>query len=219
MRSFALFVLGTLALGGVARAQSAGLPPQSKPDRGYVEGVAQSSFGNVTSQSFGAEIGVTVVGDIQVFADVGYARDTAPAELGTSAQVIAGFLSQTQANVTFRGKQPVTFGLAGIRYRFPTSSGVEPYVQAGGGIAQVKKDVSFSIAGTDVTSNLAQYGVVLGTDLSGTETSGMVGFGVGVAWSPWQNLVIDFQYRFGRVFTSDNGLNLNRAGVGIGVRF
>jgi hypothetical protein len=39
-----------------------------------------------------------------------------------------------------------------------------------------------------------------------------------VAWPVWEKLVVDFQYRYGRVFTSE-GLNMNRAGVGIGVRF
>jgi hypothetical protein len=32
-------------------------------------------------------------------------------------------------------------------------------------------------------------------------------------------LIIDLQYRYGRVFMSDEGLNISRAGVGIGVRF
>ena len=214
MRPSAMLIVGTLALGGVAHAQSAA--PASK---GYVEGVAQSAFGNVTSQSFGVELGVTIMPDLQVFVDVGHARDTAPSSLGTAAQGIAGWLSQTQSNVTFSGKQPVTFGLAGVRYRFGSSPKVEPYVMAGGGMAQVKKEVSFSVNGSDVTSTLAQFGVVLGTDLSGSETKPMLTIGVGAVWSAYQRLIVDFQFRYGRVFTEDEGLNVSRAGVGIGVRF
>jgi opacity protein-like surface antigen len=60
---------------------------------------------------------------------------------------------------------------------------------------------------------------VLGTGLSGSETKGMFSLGAGLVWPVWQKLVVDFQYRYGRVFTSGEGLNLNRAGVGIGVRF
>jgi opacity protein-like surface antigen len=224
MRPFAGFVLGTLALSllcplspliGVAHAQS----PAPAREKGYVEGVAQSAFGNVTSQSFGLELGFTLVSPLQVFVDAGYVRDVAPSDLGTSAQLIAGFLSQTQNNVAFSGKEPVTFGLVGLRYLIPASSKLQPYVLAGGGVAQVKKDVSFSIAGKDVTSTLPQYGVVLGSDLSGTETKPMVSVGGGVVWNAWQTLIVDFQYRYGRVFTSDQGLNVSRAGVGIGVRF
>jgi opacity protein-like surface antigen len=213
MRRTVMLIVGALALGGVAQAQS---PAASK---GYVEGVAQSAFGNVTSQSFGAELGVTIAPQIQVFLDGGYVRDTAPSALGANAQLIAGFLSLTQSNVTFKGKQPVTFGLAGLRYLIPSSAKVEPYVMAGGGVAKVKKDVMFAVAGNDVTGSLAQYGVVLGTDLSGSETKPMVTVGVGVVWPAWQHLNVDFQYRYGRVFTSDQGLNVSRAGIGIGVRF
>jgi opacity protein-like surface antigen len=217
MRSCVILVGAALALGpfgGVAQAQSPG-----GASRGYVEGVAQSSFGNVTSQSFGVELGVSVGSALQVFVDVGHARDTAPTEFGAAAQLMAGSLSQSQNNVTFSAKQPVTFGVAGIRYGFATSSRVEPYVMVGGGIAQVKKDVTFSIAGADVTSTLPQFGIVLGSDLSGSEAKPMLSLGVGVVWPVWQKLIVDFQYRYGRVFTSDEGLNLSRAGVGIGVRF
>ncbi len=215
MRRFVILILGTLALSSVAHAQSA-TPSASK---GYVEGVAQSAFGNVTSQSFGLELGFTVAPKLQVFVDAGRVHNTAPSDMGPSAQVIAGFLSQTQSNVTFSSKQPVTFGLAGVRYLIPSSAKVEPYVLAGGGVAQVKKDVTFAVAGSDVTGSLEQYGVVLGTDLSGSETKPMLTVGAGVVWPVWQRLVVDFQYRYGRVFTSDQGLNVSRAGIGIGVRF
>jgi opacity protein-like surface antigen len=213
MRRIVMLIIGTLALGSSAYAQSA------SSSKGYVEAVAQSAFGNVTSQSFGVELGVGIVPDVQVFADVGYARDTAPPELGAAAQVIAGFLAQNQTGVAFSGKQPVTFGVIGVRYRFAGSSKVEPYVLGGAGVAQVKKDVSFTVNGTDATSTLSQLGVVLGTDLSGSEIKPMVSVGVGVVWPAWQRLIVDFQYRYGRIFTSDEGLNLSRAGVGIGVRF
>jgi len=223
MRSSVILAGAALALsmsGGVAYAQSPAAPPPAA-NRGYVEGVAQSAFGNVTSQSFGVEFGISVGSDMHVFVDVGHARDTAPAELGAAAQLMAGALSLSQGrnDVTFAGKQPVTFGLAGVRYRFATSSKIEPYVMVGGGVAQVKRDVSFSIAGADVTSTLPQLGVVLGSDLSGSETRPMLSVGVGAVWPAWRNLIVDFQYRYGRVFTSDEGLNLSRAGVGIGVRF
>jgi opacity protein-like surface antigen len=210
-------ILAWMALTCAAYAQAPA--PAAPASKGYVEGVAQSAFGNVTSQSFGVELGVTIASGIQVFVDAGYARDTTPTDMGAAAQVIAGGLSQTQNGVTFSAKEPVTFGVAGIRYLIPTSSKVEPYVMVGGGVAQVKKDVTFSIAGSDVTGNLSQYFAVLGSDLSGTETKPMLSVGLGVVWPAWQHLILDFQYRYGRVFTSDQGLNISRAGVGIGVRF
>ena len=46
----------------------------------------------------------------------------------------------------------------------------------------------------------------------------MMSLGGGVVWPAYQRLIVDFQYRFGRVYT-DPGQNINRAGAGIGVRF
>jgi opacity protein-like surface antigen len=202
--------LAWAALSGVASAQSV--------SKGYVEGVAQATFGNVTSQGYGAEAGFSLGINVQVFGEVMRVNDTATAGLAADAQLIATELARTQSGVGFSAKQPTTFGAGGLRFVFPTTSKVEPYVLVGAGVAQVKKDVTYSVNGSDVTSNLAQYGIVLGTDLSGSESKLMLDLGAGVAVPVWSKLVIDFQYRYGRVFT-DEGLNINRAGIGVGVRF
>jgi opacity protein-like surface antigen len=216
MRVLAIGVIATLAVVSPASAQTA----PAGADHGYVEGVVQSAFGNVTSQSYGAEFGVTLMPNVQVFAEGGMVRDVATAEIGTAAQAIAGFLSQTQANVQFRVKQPVAFGVAGLKYVVPTAGSLRPYVMAGGGLARVKQDVTFTVGGSDVTTNLAsQFGVQLGTDLSGTFTKPMIAAGAGVMWPAWQRLVVDLQYRYGRIFAEDNAITVNRAGVGIGIRF
>ena len=214
MKLLVMVVTTGLALAGVAQAQST-----TAQSMGYVEGVAQSAFGNVTSQSFGAEAGVKVWRGLHVFVDAGDVRDAAPSVLGVNAQTIASFLTQSLTGVAFQVHQPVAFGVAGLKYVIPVAGRVEPYVLGGVGIARVTKDVTFSVAGTDVTTTLAQYGVVLGSDLSGRETKAMFSVGGGVMWPAWRRLVADVQYRFGRVSTSGQSLNVNRAGIGIGVRF
>src|SRR5258706_533020 len=85
------------------------------------------------------------------------------------------------------------------------------------GVASAQQDVVFTVGGADVTSTLPQLGVTLGSDLSGTFTKPMVVVGGGAMW-PWQRLVVDLQYRFGRIFGEDEGINVSRAGIGIGVR-
>ena len=218
MRVLLPFVIGTLALSGVARAQTPASAPDA--DRGYVEAVIQSAFGNVTSQSYGAEGGVTVRPNIQVFVEAGMVRDVATSSIGTAAQVIAGFLSQTQANVAFRVKEPVTFGVAGLKIIVPMEGRLRPYVLAGAGVASVTQDVAFTVGGSDVTSVLAtQYGVQLGTDLSGSFTKPMIVAGAGAMWPAWQRLVVDLQFRFGRILAEDGGINVSRVGIGVGVRF
>ncbi len=219
MKSFLALAASTIVPTGVASAQGLSGRGSSEPSRGYAEGVAQSAFGNVTSQSYGAEIGVTVASGLQVFVEGGQTRDVATTALSSAAQVIANALGQTQPGVTYGVKQPVTFGAAGLKYLFQIDSQLQPYVMAGGGIAKVKQDVTFAVNGSDVTSTLPQLGVVLGSDLSGSATKPMLTLGGGVMWPLWQHVVLDFQYRYGRIFADEQGINVNRAGVGVGVRF
>ena len=207
--------MGMMALASVAGAQT-----PAAADRGYAEVALQSAFGNVTSQSYGGEVGVTVAPNVQLFAEAGMVRDVATASIGAAAQTIAGALSQTQPNVAFRVKQPVTFGVAGVKFVVPTAGTIRPYVLAGGGVASVKQDVTFTVGGSDVTSNLAtQFGVQLGSDLSGSFTKPMIVAGAGAMWPAWQRLVVDFQFRFGRILAEEGGINVSRAGIGLGLRF
>jgi opacity protein-like surface antigen len=213
----ALMVCVLTLFAGDARAQSG----PSSPGNGYVEFLAQSAFGNVTSQAFGGEAGMTVGYRLQIFVEGGRVRDVATSDLGAGAAAVAAYLTGTQgqANVAYQVKEPVNFGIAGVKYPITDALKVVPYVLGGAGIAKVTKNVQFTIGGTDVTNNLSQYFVVLGTDLQGTETKGMLSVGGGVMWPVWQRLMIDFQYRYGRIFLTGQGINVNRAGVGIGIGF
>jgi opacity protein-like surface antigen len=209
-----MFVTALLGCAAAARAQTAS-GAASAPVRGYVAGVAEAAFGNQTSQSYGAEAGVAVSKVLQVFVEGGEVRTAAPAAQGTNAQLIA-----TGLGATFTAKQPVGFGVAGVRYLVPVSgSKVQPYLSIGAGAARVTQDVHFFVAGADVTSNVTQLGAVLGSDLSGSVTKAMVAIGGGVVWPVWQHVFVDLHYRYGRVFVPDQGLNLNRAGLSIGYRF
>lgn len=187
-------------------------------DRGYVEAVAQSAFGNVTSQSFGGEVGVTVTATLQVFGSVGRIRDVATTEIGTSAQTIAVALAQLQPGaVSYSVKEPVTFFVGGVRYRIPTTTILKPYVLGGLGVASVTKDVKFQIGGSDAASTLSQF-VTLGSDIGGDESKVMFALGGGIVWPAWRQLIVDLQYQFGRIST-DTPITVNRAGIGVGVRF
>jgi opacity protein-like surface antigen len=214
MRSIVLAAIGLAVCTGTARAQAAA----AQTGR-YVEGFIQSSFGNVTSQSFGAEGGMAVMPDLMVFAEIGRTRDVATADIGAAAQQIAASLSQQQSGVSYSVKQPVTYLDAGVRWYAPVQNPkIEPYVMAGLGLAHVEQDAHFFINGTDVTANLRQYSVVLGTDLSGSVNKALMILGGGVGVPIWQNVVADLQFRYGRIF-SDPGINMSRAGIGVGIRF
>jgi len=202
---------------GAARASAQATPAQStSATSGYVELVANSTFGNVTSQAYGGEIGYRVWNEAQLYVEGGVVRNAATSSLSTAAQSIAGALAQLQpAAVTYSVKQPVTYFSAGIRFPLSTQAKVIPYVIAGFGLAKVKKDVSFEIASSEP---ITQY-VTLGEDLSGSQNSPLLNVGVGAAWPVWQRMVIDFQFRVMRVFAEDEGMNIGRGGVGVGFRF
>ena len=227
MKSILVLMVGAIVLCGVAEAQTtAGSGgAAAEPGTGYVEGVGQAAFSNVQSQSYGAEVGYTITTGLQVFVEAGRIRDVATADLGVNAPIIVEAVKQSltdmgnPALVGYTVKEPVTFGVAGLKYLIAVSSNLQPYVLGGFGVARYTKDVRFLVGGTDVTGNVAQYGVVLGSDLSGAFTRPMLTLGLGVTWPAWQRLIVDFQYRFGRIFADNQGINVSRAGVGVGVRF
>jgi len=213
-----------IASSGVAQAQTAAprTTPPSAPetDRGYVEGVAQSAFGNVTSQSYGIEFGYTIRRDLQVYGEVGRIRDVADDTFTGDATAIANALSQVQpAAVGFSARRPVTFFGGGIKYRAATNLRVQPYVLGGFGVGIVDNDVTFTLGGAAASeSSLAQY-VTLGSDLSGSSTNAMLTLGGGVVFPVWHQVILDLQYRYGRIFAEETGISTNRAGVGVGIRF
>ena len=219
MKALLPFIVGAIVSSGVAYGQTPAPSPTPATDRGYVEGVAQSAFGNVTTQSYGVEFGYTVRRDLQVFGEFGKIRDVAGTTFTGDASTIANALSQVQpAAVGFTARRPVIFFAGGIKYRQPSTLPVQPYVLGGFGFGNVDNDVTFTLGGAAASeSTLAQY-VTLGTDLSGASTSPMLTLGGGVTMPLWRTLLLDVQYRYGRIF-ADEGISTNRAGVGFGVRF
>ncbi len=213
-------VLLVSAMTSVAQAQTARAVPAADEPNMYAQALADATFGNLSSQLYGAEVGVTVWPQIQVFVEGGRMNNVASSSFVTAAQLIAGSLSQTQSPVGFSAKQPVAFGDAGVRYLLPvTGTSLQPYVMGGFGIARVKQDARFTVSGSDVTGNLAQYNIVLGTDLSGSFTKPLLVLGGGLTVPIWQRVAVDVHYRYGRIFASDQGFNVSRAGIGLGVRF
>jgi opacity protein-like surface antigen len=217
MKRHVAVMVGALFYGGVAEAQTA---PSADAGKGYAEIVAQSSFGNVTSQNYGGELGYTVMPNVQVFGEFGHTRNVATAEIGAAAQTIASAVAQTAGNVGYSVKQPMTFGVAGVKYLLPLGSQrLLPYAMAGFGAAHVTQEARFTVAGADVTNNMAQFGVVLGSDLSGSFTKAMFTLGGGITYPVWQSMILDFQFRYGHVFASGESINSSRAGLGVGLRF
>jgi opacity protein-like surface antigen len=207
----AMLFSGRVAQGQTAHGSADG--PQS-----YAGIMAQSAFGNVTSQSFGLEGGYAVSPRVVIFAEGGRVFDAAPSSVGAGAQLIANFLNATHTSVAYTVKEPITFFAVGAKLMVPTSTRFTPYVLAGVGAAQAAPDAEFTINAVNVTQSLSQFGVVLGSDLNGTVTKAMIEGGAGVVWDITDRFYLDFEFRYNRVFT-DTAIPFGRAGGGIGVRF
>lgn len=206
-----------LAIPAVASAQARTTTAAPTTEtKGYAEVVANSTFGSVTSQAYGGEIGYAVWNEVQLFLEGGQVRNAATSSLSSNAQLIAAALTQLQpAGVSYAVKQPINYFNVGLRLPFTVQSQLKPYVLVGGGIAQVKKDVTFALASSEP---LSQY-VTLGDDLSGRKNSGVFTAGAGVMWPVYQRLMVDFQFRLMRVFAEGEAVNVGRAGIGLGVQF
>jgi len=210
-----------MGMAGVAFAQAA---PSLRPAAGdepqsYVGGAVQASFGNVTSQSYGAEGGLPITSKFDIFGELGHVLDAAPASAGQAAQLIANQIALTQTGVGYGMHESITFFDAGVRYRFNLGGKVTPYVLGGAGLGQVKPDAQFTINGTNVNDRLDQFGVVLGSDLTGTTTKFMMAVGAGAIYPLGSSLYVDAEYRYNRVFISGGDVPFTRLGVGVGFRF
>ena len=209
----------TVAAAGAAVVMASGVAQGqtriTEDPKGYAGIVAESAFGNVTSQSFGAEAGYAVTPQFVIFIEGGRVMDAAPSSLGQGAQIIAVALGV--ANVTYAVKEPINFFATGVKYMIPTGTKFEPYLLAGGGVGMAKPDAEFSIAGVNVNDRLAQFGVVLGADLSGTSTAAMMEVGGGVVFL-LPHVYFDLGARYNRLFT-DAAIPFGRVGLGFGFRF
>src|SRR5205809_546227 len=72
--------------------------------------------------------------------------------------------------------------------------------------------------GVNVLEKLQLF-VEFGADLSGTETNLMICGGGGVMVSVWRQLLIDLQFRTGRISTEDEKTTVHRVGLGLGIKF
>jgi hypothetical protein len=139
-------------------------------------------------------------------------------ELGRAA-LLTTFLQQTQGQTaTSTMKVPALYGAVGARWVLEREGRFRPYVEGMIGGARVQLKPTFALGGTDITAQLAQYGVTLGGDLTGTSSHAAFGAGVGVlmAQGDWY---LDFGLRLTAVSLPDQKTKIGRLNVEFGRRF
>jgi opacity protein-like surface antigen len=211
---------------GPAHAQTA---RTTGPDRGYAELTVAATLGHKSDSSIGGEAGYSLTDALQLFLEGGRMRNVATTDVDARAMIIGNAIG---ANVSTA--QRAAYFDIGAKYRLSEHSRWRPnwlhdrwrpYALLGVGTASVKTTTNFSIGGTDVTSQLDQYGVQLGNDLSGTVTKAFLTVGVGTNATLGQRYLLDLSYRYGHIFprtgeiANDQGINTQRLQAGIGIRF
>ena len=81
----------------------------------------------------------------------------------------------------------------------------------------VNVDVTFVLGGADASGTLSPF-VTLGSDIAGDESKVMITPGAGAVYPVCHRVILDLQYRFGRISTA-TAITVNRVGRGIGVTF
>ena len=213
----AVVCLATILGLGASAAQAQVLPPPSD-SKMYAEVNFGPTLGHKSDKFFGAEGGMRLTGDLDVFVEVGHMGNVATTDLDDRAAIIANFLGGT-ATTAFR----VNHGDVGVRYNFTVSPMVHPYVLGALGLANVKTEVEFNVGGT--TIDPATRGVQLGGDLSGTHNKALIVFGFGVRVPFKTQFFADLGYRYGQIlaktdnFETDKSIPTQRVLLGVGIRF
>jgi hypothetical protein len=131
--------------------------------------------------AFGGEIGTRVTDRLDVFGVFLTQTDVATRRrIGTAMSVAAVLQASQGVAATGTLKAPAGLFMGGLRYVFHQGGDLRFFVQGAGGVARVTFQPAFTLAGADITSQLAQFGVTLGADLAGTTTKAAFGGGVGL---------------------------------------
>ena len=214
----AVVCLATILGVGASAAQAQVLPPPSD-SKIYAEVNFGPTLGHKSDKFFGAEAGMRLTGDLDVFVEVGHMGNVATTDLDDRAAIIANFLGGT-ASTAFK----VNHGDVGVRYNFTVSPMVHPYVLGAVGLANVTTEVVFSVGGK-VVDPATRPDLQLGGDLSGTHNKALIVFGFGVRVPFKTQFFADLGYRYGQIlaktdnFETDTAIPTQRVILGVGIRF
>jgi opacity protein-like surface antigen len=212
-----VLLVGTLCVG--AHRANAQTPPTAS-DRGLsIQFDGGPTLGNKSAGYFSAEVGWRVRNKLDLFFEAGHMTNVATSLLDDNASIIANAIG---AQVGSTGITVNHFDV-GIRFHItPPNPKVHPYVIFGAGAARTTTEVTFTVNDTVIDPSDR---VVLGGDLSGSNTKAILMFGGGIHFPFAKNYFADFGYRFGGILSkvsdieNDITIKTQRVMLGAGVRF
>lgn len=222
----AAFAAAALLLSQSVFAQTpAPAQSQTQEHKSIMDGITVSVGGGV---SFTKKTGGVVDGEIvtkEYYKNIsfslegGWMSSVVSAHRIDSANAIATYLAQTQGQPASASvKVPAGYGAVNVRYRLMTKPRYHVYALGGGGLSVTSPKSTFTLGGTDVTGSIAQYGVTVGKDLSGSTAGGLLNVGLGAIF-PRGKWVGDASYRFTSMFNGGTTTLVNRLNFAIGYTF
>ena len=209
-------------LAAAAQTGAGSMKPAAPPTSAsgmYIGGVTGITAVQNVGAQLGGEFGYQMSDRLSFFGEGVWMQDVVTRRRLDLAASVATYVQTTQgASATGAVVAPSFYAGGGARVMLATSGLIRPFVSGGAGIAHVVLKPDFTVSGSDVSSNMAQYGVTLGSDLTGEMTKPAFQFGAGIL-VPQGRWYISGEFGVTSIQTPDQTTNVLRVGVGIGTRF
>lgn len=193
-----------MAVASPAAAQ----PGKSAPGNSglMVRGLGGVTFSGATGGIFSGAVGMGVGRHVVIFGEFGRITNVIPGEIKDALdQLLAD--EAGGSTISLNVKFPATYGLGGVRFVIKTKGHVQPFIEAGGGVAHVTVSVALTIDGEDFSQELRDFLSENGsTSLSTTQALIMAGGGITFRVSAHTN--VDVGYRLMHIM-SDLSTNSN----------
>ena len=129
----------------------------------------------------GLTLGVAVSDKLDIVGDGLWSSNAATRRRLDLISNLAGFVQDTQLGPTSGTiTAPAFYAGGGVRVPFKRSGNWRPYIVVTGGVARVVLRPEIVLSGGDITSRLPQFGITLGSDLTGVLTKPAISGGFGV---------------------------------------
>jgi opacity protein-like surface antigen len=148
---------------------------------------------------------------VHVIAEVGQMSDVMPSSIRDEIDEMIAEISAEGVSASLSLRAPATYAFGGVRWS--GRGRVSPFVEAGGGSADISLDVeAFTIDGIDFTSTFRQF---LSEEEDLETTAGMLVVSGGITAALSRVVSIDAGYRFARILTEDPAVNVSSAHVAV----
>jgi opacity protein-like surface antigen len=185
----------------------------------FIGGIAGGGSVENVGGLLGGELGVRLSNLLDLVGEGLWMEDVVTRRrLGIANTVGAALQTSQGKTATATVTAPASYGGAGVRLMLTTSGDLRPYAVFGVGAAHVALKPVFTLNGSDITSTLPQYGVTLGSDLTGEVTKPAFTGGAGVQYAQ-PRWYAHGGVRVISIRTPDQATNVLTASVSVGVRF